>query len=388
MPDAGACEMEGARMLIPMGGGRATLLCRDRRLVSHPSMQSTCSATIYDPQWDQHLRILVFVAATVANNGELLRKATLPLFHALERAECTTIAAAKELTADAGCLEEVDPKLRSIFLRLVSEAELTATVGCLQTLCQRCAFLVFTAVIDPWEPALCVVDCVAPMDRPLYLLLHDDQVQAADPEDKLYYSIAGRCVCRTIAEAKALSAQGRALLTKGAVFEGVPEAALDRFLQLVTAADLSEADVYNASLPKLYGNIFEQQLQAKLLIEGVRLVDGFTLRACLWGAGCYNMRDAVQLTDTSPCLRNVLPSVKARTLDLLSMYDVQTAQFRPAVTSYNTLVVVPQVVTEAVNSIWSAAAVVGQYIGLYSENTAAGSYVKTNTKWASVLRRA
>jgi hypothetical protein len=49
----------------------------------------------------------------------------------------------------------------------------------------------------------------------------------------------------------------------------------------------------------------------------------FTLRACLWGAGCYNMRDAVQLTDTSPCLRNVLPSVKARTLDLLSMCDLE-----------------------------------------------------------------
>eukprot|EP00953_Heterococcus_sp_UTEX-ZZ885_P011683 6760-Heterococcus_DN1.PRE.3 len=325
-------------------------------------MQSSCSATIYDPQWDQHLRILVFVAATVANNGELLRKATLPLFYALERAECTTIAAAKELTADAGCLEEVDPKLRSIFQRLVSEAELTA-------------------VIDTWDPALCIVDCVAPMDRPLYLLLHDDQVQAADPEDKLYYSIAGRCVCRTIAEAKALSAQGRALLNKGAVFEGVPEAALDRFLQLVTAADLSEADLYSASLPKLYGNVFEQQLQAKLLIEGIRLVDGFTLRACLWGVGCYNMRDAVQLTDTSPCLRNVLPSVKTRTLDLLSMYDLESAQFRPAVTSYNTSVV-PQVVTEAVNCMWSAAAELAQYIGLHSEATVAESSAKVNTKIA------
>jgi hypothetical protein len=37
---------------------------------------------------------------------------------------------------------------------------------------------------------------------------------------------------------------------------------------------VAEADVYNASLPKLHGNVFEQQLQAKLLIEGIRLVDG------------------------------------------------------------------------------------------------------------------
>jgi hypothetical protein len=86
-----------------------------------------------------------------------------------------------------------------------------------------------------------------------------------------------------------------------------------------------EADVYNASLPpKELGNVFEQQLQDKLLSEDIRLVDSITLRSCLWGAGWYNMRDAVQLTDTSPCLRNVMPAVKARTLDLLSMYDTES----------------------------------------------------------------
>jgi hypothetical protein len=85
--------------------------------------------------------------------------------------------------------------------------------------------------------------------------------------------------------------------------------------------DIAEADVYNASVPKLYGIIFEAPLLQKLLCEDISLVDSITLRSCLWGVGCYNMRDAVQLTDTSPCLRNVMPSVKARTLDLLSMYD-------------------------------------------------------------------
>jgi hypothetical protein len=77
------------------------------------------------------------------------------------------------------------------------------------------------------------------MDRPLYLLVHDEQLQAADPEDKLYISLTRSFDCRTIAHAKALSAEGEALLVQGSLFERVPEAALDRFLQLVTAAELS-----------------------------------------------------------------------------------------------------------------------------------------------------
>jgi hypothetical protein len=89
-------------------------------------MLSKCSATIYDPHWDQHLRILVFVAVAKAH-GAFVRKATLPLFNALEKDDCTTIPAAKALSADAGCLEVVDAKLRSIFVRLVSEAEPTGT---------------------------------------------------------------------------------------------------------------------------------------------------------------------------------------------------------------------------------------------------------------------
>jgi hypothetical protein len=52
------------------------------------------------------------------------------------------------------------------------------------------------------------------MDRPLYLLVHDEQVQAADPEDKLYISLTRSWDCRTIAHAKALSAEGEALLLK------------------------------------------------------------------------------------------------------------------------------------------------------------------------------
>jgi hypothetical protein len=91
-------------------------------------MQSSCSTTIFDPHWDQHLRILVCVSVAKAN-GAFVRKAALPLFSALERADCTTIAAAKKLSAGAGCLQQVDAKLRSAFLLLVSEAEHTGTLA-------------------------------------------------------------------------------------------------------------------------------------------------------------------------------------------------------------------------------------------------------------------
>jgi hypothetical protein len=91
-------------------------------------MQSSCSSTIFDSHWDQHLRILVFIAVAKANGGVFVRKATLPLFNTLDRADCTTITAAKKLSADAECLQEVDAKLRSIFVRLVSEAEHTGAL--------------------------------------------------------------------------------------------------------------------------------------------------------------------------------------------------------------------------------------------------------------------
>ena len=95
-------------------------------------------------------------------------------------------------------------------------------------------------MICSWDPVLRITDGFVSIDRPLYLLVHDEQVQAADPEDKLYSSLHCSRACRTVAAAKAHSALGKeALLHEGALFQGVPEAAVDRFLQLVTAAELS-----------------------------------------------------------------------------------------------------------------------------------------------------
>jgi hypothetical protein len=94
--------------------------------------------------------------------------------------------------------------------------------------------------VASWDPAVNILECLVLMDRPLYLLVHDKQVQAADPEDKLYISLTRSWTCHTIAQAKALGAKGKApLLLEGTLFAGVPEAALDRFLQLVAAAELS-----------------------------------------------------------------------------------------------------------------------------------------------------
>jgi hypothetical protein len=94
---------------VPLPGILLIVLCAQR------GMQSSCSTTIFDPHWDQHLRILLCISVAKANDG------------ALDRADCTTIAAAKQLNADADCLQQVDAKLRSIFMRLVSEAEHTGT---------------------------------------------------------------------------------------------------------------------------------------------------------------------------------------------------------------------------------------------------------------------
>jgi hypothetical protein len=44
--------------------------------------------------------------------------------------------------------------------------------------------------------------------------------------------------------------------------------------------------------------------------------------------------------------------------------------------------IVPQVVTQAVNSMWSAAAAIGQFIGLYSEERETKLAVKIDTKIA------
>jgi hypothetical protein len=83
------------------------------------------STTIYDPHWDQHLRALVYTAITLWL-AKPNRNKFLLLFSALERAECTTIAAAKQLRSDSECLQGVPDELRTILLKLLAEADINA----------------------------------------------------------------------------------------------------------------------------------------------------------------------------------------------------------------------------------------------------------------------
>jgi hypothetical protein len=82
----------------------------------------------------------------------------------------------------------------------------------------------------PWPAAVNYWMAAPKLDRSLYILVHDDQVQAADPDDKLYFALSLAC-CLSIVDAKKLNAES----TSGSrrVFRDVPEAARDRFLQLV-----------------------------------------------------------------------------------------------------------------------------------------------------------
>jgi hypothetical protein len=88
-------------------------------------VHTQASATIYDPRWYQHLRALVYYAIILWLAKPNRNKFVL-LFAALERAECTTIAAAKQLRSDSDCLQDVPDELRAIFLKLLAEADRNA----------------------------------------------------------------------------------------------------------------------------------------------------------------------------------------------------------------------------------------------------------------------
>jgi hypothetical protein len=66
---------------------------------------------------------------------------------------------------------------------------------------------------------------------------------------------------------------------------------------------------------------------------------------------------------------------------VLCILYTTAAQFRPGIEA-STASIVPQVVAQAVHSIWSAAAAIGQYIGLYSEERETEPAVKMDTKIA------
>ena len=97
----------------------------------------------------------------------------------------------------------------------------------------RCAVVVerWDSVVDTWmRPPR--------MNRQLYLLIQDEQVQAADSDDMLY-QVMLTSLHLTVVEAKKLYAYSKKRPGDKLIFEGVPVAARDRFLQLVAAAKVT-----------------------------------------------------------------------------------------------------------------------------------------------------
>jgi hypothetical protein len=92
----------------------------------------------------------------------------------------------------------------------------------------------------PWPAAVNRWMHAPQLDRPQYILVNDEQVQAVDPLDKLYWAL-GRAGCLTIVDAKKLHAGSIAPGSPRLVFHEVPEAARDRFLQL--AAEVTGARI-------------------------------------------------------------------------------------------------------------------------------------------------
>jgi hypothetical protein len=88
----------------------------------------------------------------------------------------------------------------------------------------------------PWPAAVNWWMDAPKSDRPLYMLVNDEQVQAADPLDMLYWSLS-RSSCLTIVDAKTVHAESTYGSTR--LFCDVPAAALDRFLRLVHNAEVT-----------------------------------------------------------------------------------------------------------------------------------------------------
>jgi hypothetical protein len=76
---------------------------------------SFCTSTWFDPRWDPRLRRLI---------QEAVQRTDLRITSAFERAGCTTLEAAKRLTASSSCLEGFTEEQRQIFIDAVGLADL------------------------------------------------------------------------------------------------------------------------------------------------------------------------------------------------------------------------------------------------------------------------
>jgi hypothetical protein len=99
----------------------------------HPT---SCKTTIWDPHWDPRLRRLI-------HDFLLEAKADAQTCAVFEAAECITLKAAKELTAESPCLTSFPSAQRAKFLQ---ELEATDLKSGLQPFLPKLSFLTFERV--------------------------------------------------------------------------------------------------------------------------------------------------------------------------------------------------------------------------------------------------
>jgi hypothetical protein len=118
----------------------------------------------------------------------------------------------------------------------------------------------------PWSAAVNYWMDAPKLDRPLYILVNDEQVQAADPHDMLYWSLS-RSGFLTSVDAKKLHAESAFGTTR--LFRDVPGAALDRFLQLVQDTEVTGTllrDVLHLAVATHYRSVLLVALRNAVLL--------------------------------------------------------------------------------------------------------------------------
>jgi hypothetical protein len=124
----------------------------------HACPPTSCKATIWDPHWDPRLRRLI-------HDFLLEAKADVQTCAVFEAAECTTLEAAKELTAESSCLKGFPATQRAKFLQELEAKDVNSGLR---------PFLPNQSIehLREWPPDI---------SRALYVLVNDSTILLADP---------------------------------------------------------------------------------------------------------------------------------------------------------------------------------------------------------------
>eukprot|EP00953_Heterococcus_sp_UTEX-ZZ885_P020950 11716-Heterococcus_DN1.PRE.2 len=196
---------------------------------------SSCTSTWFDPRWDPRLRRLI---------QEAVQRTDLRITSAFERAGCTTLEAAKRLTASSSCLEGFTEEQRQIFIDAVGLADLRGndTDIHIALIIGVCAFFLLRSPIPlsadgprPYQLqgadyAYFVHELPPRVARSLYVILKDERLLELDPQETLMASLQKQRQVR-LANAKLMTHQSPYLA-------GIPLPVVVRFLELVAVSEV------------------------------------------------------------------------------------------------------------------------------------------------------